>query len=91
MQRGQSRQQKSHLLMFSEQPSLPSAGGRPGCLKSVASLKMVKIRCIAQNGSFLLGTVLLIRYGKVGRIHKYLMMVWTHQISCCKTSIRRAI
>jgi hypothetical protein len=36
---------------------------------------------IAQNGRFLLGTFLLIRYGEVGCIHKYPTMAWTHQLS----------
>jgi hypothetical protein len=31
MQRGQSRQQTRQSLVFSELPSLPSAGSRPGC------------------------------------------------------------
>jgi hypothetical protein len=42
---------------------------------------------LAQNGSLALGTVLLIRYGKVGCIHKYPMVIWTHQLSCCESSI----
>jgi hypothetical protein len=47
----------------------------------------MNIRFIAQNGSLALGTVLLIRYGKIGCIHKYPMVVWTHQLSCCESSI----
>jgi hypothetical protein len=34
-----------------------------------------------------LTTSLLIRYGKVGCIHKHPMMVWTHQLSCCEMPI----
>jgi hypothetical protein len=30
---------------------------------------------------------LLIWFGKVGFVHKYPMMVWTHQLSCCECSI----
>jgi hypothetical protein len=29
----------------------------------------------------------LIRYEEVGCIHKYPMMVWTHHLSCCESSI----
>jgi hypothetical protein len=47
----------------------------------------VKIRSIAQNGILTLVTVLLTRYGKVGWIQKYPMVVWTHHFSCCETSI----
>jgi hypothetical protein len=39
MQRGQSRQQKSHSLEFSELPSLPSAGDRPGCFHTSLGCK----------------------------------------------------
>jgi hypothetical protein len=45
------------------------------------------IRWIAQNGRSPLTTFLSIRYAKVGCIHKYPMMVWTHQLSCCENSI----
>jgi hypothetical protein len=41
-------------------------------LEFISDLLYIKI---AQNGSLALGTVLLIRYGKVGCIHKYPMMV----------------
>jgi hypothetical protein len=30
---------------------------------------------------------LLIRYGEVGCIHKYPMIIWTNQLSCCESSI----
>jgi hypothetical protein len=39
------------------------------------------------NGRSQLRTILLMRYGVVGCIHKYPMMVWTHQLSCCENSI----
>jgi hypothetical protein len=36
---------------------------------------------------FPLTTFLLIRYGEVRCIHKYPMMVWTHQLLCCESSV----
>jgi hypothetical protein len=52
----------------------------------------LSVRCSNNNISpsrynFMLGTVLLTRYGKVGCIYKYPIMVWTHQLSCCESSI----
>jgi hypothetical protein len=40
-----------------------------------------------KKGNSPLTIFLLIRYGKVVCIHKYPMMVWIHQLSCCENSI----
>jgi hypothetical protein len=61
----------------------PTRTVRRGACSSICEL----LPCVAQNGSFSLGTVLLIRYGKVGCIQQYPMMVWTHQLSWCESSI----
>jgi hypothetical protein len=50
MQRGQSRQRKRQLLVLSEQPSLSSAGSRPGCFHTSlgcepSSLMRVSLGC----------------------------------------------
>jgi hypothetical protein len=44
-----------------------------------------------ENGKSPLTIFLLIRYGKVGCIHKYPMMVWTYQLLCCESSILRSV
>jgi hypothetical protein len=40
-----------------------------------------------ENGKSPLTIFHFIRYGEVGCIHKYPMMIWTHQLSCCESSI----
>jgi hypothetical protein len=44
-------------------------------------------RCIAIMRDSGQEFLFLFRYGKAGYIHKYPMMVWTHQLLCCETFI----
>jgi hypothetical protein len=74
-------------------PSLSVSDQKESPRQEIAILAMQRINpglLRRQNGRFPLQIFLLIRYrkvGKVGYMHKYPMMIWTHQLSCCESFI----